>query len=165
MTTDDLVGQLMDRIAIVETVYRYASGLDRRDWSLYRSIFTGMIDVDFTAYLGGGKPVSITVDEWIASIMNLFEGLDATQHVMSNPQVSIAGNRATCVMYMQAEHLLNGDCGQRWYTIGGYYTDTLDRTANGWKISKVVLTVLWQRGDRGIMAEATARRAATAGDQ
>jgi hypothetical protein len=41
---------LEDRVAVLETVYKYALGIDIRDWGLYRSIFTDEIEVDFSSY-------------------------------------------------------------------------------------------------------------------
>ena len=35
---------LVDRALIVETVYLYATAVDSRDWKLYRSIFTDMVE-------------------------------------------------------------------------------------------------------------------------
>jgi hypothetical protein len=38
--TDTDLSILLDRAAISDVVNAYATGLDRRDWVLYRSIFT-----------------------------------------------------------------------------------------------------------------------------
>ena len=139
-----------DRTQIVETVYGYATGVDSRDWALYRSIFTDEIDVDFSSY-DGNPPRRMRADDWVRGVQPLFEGLDATQHSMTNPRVSIAGERATCVMYMQAVHFLANREGDAEFTLGGYYTDQLVRTPSGWKLCGVKLTVLWSRGNRAIM--------------
>jgi hypothetical protein len=52
-------------------------------------------------------------------------------------------------MYMRAEHFILEDAPaeNRW-TIGGYYTVDLARTANGWKIHAMGLHVTWQTGNR-----------------
>jgi hypothetical protein len=54
---------------------------------------------------------------------------------------------------MQAEHFIDRKSGEglmtgadRW-TIGGFYTNELVRTAAGWKLAKVALTVTWTRGN------------------
>jgi SnoaL-like domain len=149
-----------DHQAITETVYRYALGIDTRDWALYRSIFADQITVDFSSY--GGRPVAtMRADEWVASVQPLFTGLAATQHTMTNPIVTVDGDNATCTMYMQATHALDHDNDDAWFTIGGYYTDTLRSTTGLWSITGVMLTVLWRRGDASIMAEAAKRGTAT----
>ncbi|MEM7015822.1 MAG: nuclear transport factor 2 family protein [Pseudomonadota bacterium] len=139
-----------ERDQVCESIYRYGLGIDTRDWQLYRSIFTDAIDMDFSSYSGqpGGR---MSADEWVNGCKILFMGLDATQHTMTNPIVDIAGDRATCKMYMQAAHFLKNDMGDDEFTLGGYYDDRLIRTADGWQIEAVTLTVLWNRGNRHIM--------------
>ena len=39
-----------DHQAVCETVYAYATGIDTRDWALYRSIFADEVTIDFTSY-------------------------------------------------------------------------------------------------------------------
>jgi hypothetical protein len=145
-----------DHTQIVETIYCYATGVDTRDWALYRSIFTDEIDVDFSSY-DGNPPRRMRADDWVQGVAPLFEGLDATQHTMTNPRVLIEGERATCVMYMQAVHFLANQDGDAEFTLGGYYTDELLKTPSGWKLCGVKLTVLWSRGNRHVMQLALKR--------
>jgi hypothetical protein len=147
-----------DRLNVAETVYRYAYGVDTRDFELYRSIFAERAAFDFTSF-HGGEAVVMTADEWVAGVRALFTRLAATQHSMTNPIVSIDGDTATCRMYVRAHHVHRADDPSSWYTIGGYYDDTLVRSADapaGWLLDGVTLTVLWRRGDPEIMARAAA---------
>ncbi|MBQ75025.1 MAG: hypothetical protein CMQ20_08375 [Gammaproteobacteria bacterium] len=139
-----------DYIEIIETKYRYAYGLDNKDWDLYRSIFLDEITMDFSSY-SGVPGTTQSADEWIASCKMLFEGLDATQHQMSNPLVEIKGDEARLRMYIQAEHFLLTSMGSDSYALGGYYDDQLVRTEDGWKIAAVTINVNWNRGNRHIM--------------
>lgn len=134
--------------------YEYALGIDTRDFALLRSVFTDEITMDFADY-SGQPSATLSADDWVAGCRVLFTGLDATQHVMSNPLVDIDGDRATCKMYMKAEHFLRNDQGSFDYAIGGYYTDQLQRVGNQWLINAVTLTLFWQRGNRHIMQLAT----------
>jgi hypothetical protein len=142
-----------DRIAVVEAVYKYAQGIDIRDWDLYRSIFTDKIEVDFSSY-DGQTIGSLKADDWVQKLKPLFSGLAATQHIMTNPIVTFDDKGATCRMYMQAEHFLDAQDGSASYSIGGYYTDRLVFQDNRWLISNVTLTVLWRRGDPQVMVKA-----------
>ncbi|MEM9130907.1 MAG: nuclear transport factor 2 family protein [Actinomycetota bacterium] len=146
-----------DQLAVARTVYTYAYGIDHCDWELYRSIFAERIDVDFSSY-DGAEAMTVTAEEWLGRVQPLFTGLDATQHTMSNPLVDLDadGERARCRMYMQAAHFLT-DWPEPEFTIGGFYDDRLRRTADGWRITSVTLTVWWRRGDERLMAEAHAR--------
>lgn len=145
-----------DRSAILETIYCYATGVDTRDWALYRSIFTDEVEVDFSSW-DGSPPRRIRADDWVAGVKPLFTGLDATQHSMTNPRVVLEGDRATAILYMQAAHFLQNQEGDPEFTIGGYYTDRLVRTPAGWKLCAVKLTVLWSRGNKHIMQLALQR--------
>jgi SnoaL-like domain len=149
-----------DHQQVCETVYAYAYGIDTRDWARYRSIFAEEVAIDFTSYNASRPAALISADAWVASVRPLFTGLAATQHTMTNPLVDIDGDRALCTMYMQATHLLDHGNDDAWFTIGGYYRDTLVRSPGGWRIDAVTLNVLWRRGDQSIMAAAAKRGAA-----
>lgn len=144
-----------DHEAITAAVYRYAYGIDTRDWRLYRSIFAEQVEVDFSSY--NDRPAAtIEADDWVTGLKPLFTGLDATQHTMSNPLVEVDGHAARCRMYMQAAHFLT-DWPQPEFTIGGYYDDRLVRSDDQWLLTAVTLTVWWRRGDEALMAEAARR--------
>ena len=145
-----------DRNAVTDTVYRYAWGIDTRDWALYRSIFADRVAIDFTSYNPTSVAAEMAADDWVANLIPLFTGLDATQHTMTNPLVDIDGDTARCRMYMQAVHML-GDDPEPEFTIGGYYDDQLVRTTNGWQLNAVTLTVTWRRGNPDIMRRARER--------
>ena len=139
-----------DFTEITRKRYEYALGIDTRDFDLLRSIFTDEITMDFQDY--SGQPAqTLSADAWVAGVKVLFTGLDATQHVMTNPIVDIDSESATCRMYMKAEHFLANDEGSFDYAIGGYYTDRLRKDGDRWLIEAVTLKLFWQRGNRHIM--------------
>lgn len=149
------------RIDVAETVYRFAYGIDQRDWTGYRSIFVEpphTIDFDYSSY-HGRAPSTMDADTWVGAVTPLFTGLDATQHTMSNPLVEIDGAGARCRVYMQAAHFLWRDDLESLtgradpeFTIGGCYDDHLVRGEDGrWRIDAVRLTVWWRRGNEAIM--------------
>ncbi|HSZ36851.1 MAG TPA: nuclear transport factor 2 family protein [Acidimicrobiales bacterium] len=141
-----------DKLAVAETVYRYATGVDRRDWVLYRSLFTDTVSVDFSSFDPNLTPRVISADDWVAGIAPLFTGLAASQHSMTNPLVTMDGDAATITMYVQAHHVYDPDDPASWYTVGGYYEDTLQRVDGRWLLGAVRLIVTWREGDPGILA-------------
>jgi hypothetical protein len=149
-----------DHIEITRRLYEYALGIDTRDWALYRGIFCDEVTMDFSSF-NGEPPALQSADDWVAGVSVLFNGLDATQHSMSNPMVDIEGETARCRMYMQAEHFLQNEQGAADFTIGGYYDDQLVLSDGCWKIAAVTLNVLWNRGNRHILALAVAGTAAS----
>ncbi len=135
---------------IVRRRYEYAFSIDTRDWDLHRSIFTDEITMDFSSY--SGQPgAAMPADTWVNGLRPLFTGLQATQHVMTNPMVDVDGDVARLRMYMKAEHFLRNDAGSYDFALGGYYDDRLVRTDGGWRITAVTLQVFWTRGNRHIM--------------
>lgn len=147
--------------AIAETVYRYALGIDTRDWVLYRSIFEPEVRIDFSSYNGQSATI-VPADTWVERLRMQFSGLAATQHSMSNPMIGFSddsGQVASCRMYMQAHHVFDADDPASWFTIGGFYDDTLVWHDDRWLLSGVKLTVLWRRGDPSIMVAARERSA------
>ena len=145
-----------DKLAVAETVYRYAFAIDTRDWSLYRAQFADRVRIDFSSYDPGRPATDMTADDWVASVQPLFTGLHATQHTMTNPLVELHGDAARIRMYMQATHVLDPNDAASIYTIGGYYDDDLVRSDDRWVLTGVKLTVLWRTGDASIMDSARA---------
>ncbi|MEC8767286.1 MAG: nuclear transport factor 2 family protein, partial [Actinomycetota bacterium] len=151
-----------DKIMVAETIYLYATGIDTKDFDLYRSIFADHVEIDFSSYEGSSvpEPDFLTVDQWVNRIKPLFIGLAATQHSMTNPVIALDGDFASCRMYMQAHHVFEPDKEDSWFTIGGFYDDKLvrdDQSPSGWKLTGVTLTVLWRKGNDSIMPEARAK--------
>jgi hypothetical protein len=140
----DKLQMLLDRMEISNTVIRYATAVDTRDWNLYRSCFTDEIELDFPGWAVGTHKA----DEWVEMVRQMLGGFTATQHLSSNHAITLSGDEATCVSYMQGQHYLPNDTGDSALTIGGYYTNDLVRTKDGWKISACRLTVTWYAGNR-----------------
>jgi hypothetical protein len=143
------VETLIARAEISDVVNRYATGIDRRDWALYRSIFAEEVDFDFTTW-SGGEPRRLRADDWVANVRDGLSGFDATQHLSSNHVHTIEGAEATCVSYMVALHYLVEEDQRRMQGLGGYYTNRLRRDDAGWTIHACTLTVTWEMGDRGL---------------
>ena len=144
-----------DKLAAAETVYRYALGVDTRDWSLYREQFADRVRVDFSGYDARMSAVELAADDWVAGVRPLFDALHATHHMMANPIVDLAGETARVRMYVQATHVLDPDDPASIYTLGGYYDDDLVRQGDRWILTGVKLTVLWRSGDPSIMETAS----------
>ncbi|MFC1822105.1 nuclear transport factor 2 family protein [Thermodesulfobacteriota bacterium] len=141
--------RLLDRMEISDTVIRYATGIDMCNWDLFRTCFTNEIEVDFSSF-SGAPPQKISADDWVDMVRTSLGGFRSTQHLSTNHVITIDGDRATCISYMQAQHYLPNDKGDSSLTLGGYYTNKLVRTDNGWKICNCKLTVTWSTGNRHV---------------
>ena len=140
-----------DELAVAETVYRYATGVDGRDWALYRSLFADTVTVDFSSFDPHLRQRVVSADDWVGGIVPLFTGLAATEHTMTNPRAVVDGDGATITMDVQAHHVHDPDEPASWYTIRGHYDDALVRVDSRWLLTGVRLTVTWSAGDPTIM--------------
>jgi hypothetical protein len=138
---------MSDRVALEELMNRYALGIDTRDWASLESVFLdGDIEADFTS-MRVKEPYRGPARGWIGLLRDTIMGFDATQHFFANHLAEIDGDTANDIRYMQARHVLGG----AYYTIGGYYTGRMQRTAAGWRIARYKLHISFTEGDRRLM--------------
>ena len=147
---------LLDRAAISDVQLRYATGVDMRDWPLYRSCFTDEIDTDFSSVVDR-PPQRMKADEWVEFARRTINGMKATQHMITNHVITLDGDEATCVAYVQAHHHLPNDTGSSDQVMYGNYTNRFVRTPDGWKIRSCTLTVTFNEGNMHILELARRR--------
>lgn len=157
----DVLQELKDRADLTDLILKYATGIDMRDWALFRSIFAAELFMDFSSY-SGSPGAAMSADQWVAGCQRMLPGFDATQHTLTNFVFDIRGDEATATVYMQAEHFIANTQGDNSHTLGGYYVHRLRRGAAGWLIHATTLTILWSRGNRHVYQLAAERVAARA---
>ncbi len=143
--TDLTTQTLLDRAEISDVFHRYALGVDMRDWEMFRSCFTDDVTADFTSIWPG--LVVHGADEWVEMGKNIINGLDATQHIITNHTHDIQGDTAKSTSYLHAQHVIKNDLGSNHNVLAGYYTYDMVRTDDGWKIQNYSLTVTWATGN------------------
>jgi hypothetical protein len=155
--SERVLGEVVDRLAIIDVLSAYATGLDARDWVLWRSVFVDEVVFDLSSWTH--EPARrLAADRVVAAQARIFAELVATQHFLTNHRVTIDGDRARALAHMRAEHWLPLDGGGTdRYTMFGYYDDKLVRTAAGWKITEMQLNVTHTEGRRFVMDEAQRR--------
>jgi hypothetical protein len=132
------LNELIDRNAIIDLMSRYASGIDLRDEALYRSCFTDELEWDM---FGKGAYDRGSADEWVTTASNAVRPFQTTQHIITNHTIEIDGDKATCIAYLQAQHWNP----ENHLLVGGYYSNELVRTSDGWLICKLKLTITWNQ--------------------
>ena len=134
--TVDPIRDLADRLAIGDLLTRYATAVDRRDWDLYRTVFTSDAEIDYTS--AGG--IAGTVDEVVEFLDSALSGFEMTQHLVSNVDTSVEDDTArVTAMFNNPMRLPDGDT---WFT-GGWYHHDLVRTADGWRSRKLREESAW----------------------
>jgi hypothetical protein len=112
-----------DRQDINELLVRYATGIDRRDWALFRTVFTEDCELDY-GEIGAWKGIEAVAE----FVEKAHAAAGPTMHRMSNAVVAVDGDRAEARTYVDAL-ILFGDNGSGVNAIG-YYDDDIVRTDN-----------------------------------
>jgi 3-phenylpropionate/cinnamic acid dioxygenase small subunit len=120
---------MTDREDITEVLVRYATGIDRRDWQLFRTVFTTDCALDY-----GDIGSWSGVDEVTTFMEQAHAMAGHTMHRLSNHAITIDGDTASARTYVDG--LILGPDNASGVNAVGFYDDELVRTAEGWKIAR-----------------------------
>jgi 3-phenylpropionate/cinnamic acid dioxygenase small subunit len=115
---------------VAEVLVRYATGIDRRDWALFRTCFTEDCHADYGRDIGVFHGIDALTEFMAAS----HASMGHTLHRITNASVSTSGNGVVARSYVDAV-LMAADRKSGLNAIG-YYDDELVRTDRGWKIAR-----------------------------
>jgi 3-phenylpropionate/cinnamic acid dioxygenase small subunit len=136
--------ELSDRAEIHDVIVRYGWAIDTKDWDLLDTCFTADAYVDYSSNPGGKEGPYTQIRSWLEKMMSAFP---VTQHLMSNIDVQLDGDRATArTMVTNPQGAATRDGPLHFFFVGGRYDDEFVRTADGWRIAKRVETTLWFQG-------------------
>jgi hypothetical protein len=77
----------------------------------------------------------------------MISAFPVTQHLMSNIDVQLAGDTATCrTMVTNPQGAATREGPLHFFYVGARYDDNFVRTPDGWKIARRVETTLWFEG-------------------
>ncbi len=149
---DEAVIALLDRAEVQEVLVRYCQAIDRLDRELLATCFHEDSRHDH-GYVG---PSSTFLD----FAMNVLGGCVATHHQLGNIAIRIEGDTAFAESYFTAYHRVGdpppeafADAAGMDLTIGGRYTDSLERRDGVWRITSRTGVHDWRRyeapADRG----------------
>jgi 3-phenylpropionate/cinnamic acid dioxygenase small subunit len=153
--------RLADEAAIRRLMDLYGSGVDERDWDAFAQIFDDPIETDFSGMNAAIPPATLPRDRHVAGARAVIGQFEATQHMITNVQVEIDGDSARARAAMRAEHWIGGIRGNSRYTMFGVYENGFRRTADGWRISRVVLRLVREEGNLDVWNEAVRRAQAS----
>ena len=109
------IDQLEEKQKIVDLTIAYTWIIDHGPRENLHQVFTeDAVFIIDTRHLNG-------IDEIRGKIERTLGGLSASQHIVSNHQVSIDGDTATSRCYLHAQHTLNGTEGGDNYVMAGRY--------------------------------------------
>ena len=118
-----------DRQDIADLLVRYATGIDRRDWALFRTVFTDDCALDY-GEIGAWKGVDA-----VAEFMQQAHALAGhTMHRLSNQAITVDGDKAAARTYIDGL-IMFGD-NESGVNAIGFYDDEIVRTEDGWRIAR-----------------------------
>jgi hypothetical protein len=137
--------RIEDRLEIQSVLYRYARGVDRRDWDLVRSTYHPDGYDDHGSYKGG-------IDGFITSLQKRHATVEQSMHVLANCLIEFAGpDKALVETYFSTYQRLAPEAGEarRTYlrggsiqdgeavegTVYGRYIDKFERRGGAWRVA------------------------------
>lgn len=132
--------QISDRIEIEEILTRYCYAVDDREWDVYRGLFTpdAIIDDRVTGGIQSG------IEEHIQYLRRALSNVVLSQHALSTVRIDLSGDtaqvRAHCSCPMVVEFAQGKD---HVFFQGLWYRNSMVRTHQGWKISRLVEQGYW----------------------
>ena len=137
ISADLAIRALQDRSDITDVLHRYASTIDRFDLAGLRAVLAD----DVWAQYGNADPVSggDALETWIATAI---APVVWQHHLLSVYHVEVDGDSAGALVYHTSHQVFEDDPDTAKLLVGRYHNE-LRREADGWRISRLVLEILW----------------------
>jgi len=123
------VSEREDRQDITDVLLRYATGIDRRDWPLFRTVFADDCELDY-GEVGSWKGVG-AVTEFMQQAHAM---AGHTMHRLTNQVITVDGDTAEARTYVDALIMLGDNTSG--VNAAGFYDDELVRTDDGWRVTR-----------------------------
>jgi 3-phenylpropionate/cinnamic acid dioxygenase small subunit len=127
MTSTEAAQELAARVT--DVLIRYASGIDGRDWDLFRTCFTEDCDVDY-----GDIGHRHGVEEVTAWMRDTHDQVGPTMHRVSN--VTVTADHDGAVAHSAVHAVIALPDGTAAVHAYGRYVDDLVETSQGWRIAR-----------------------------
>jgi SnoaL-like domain len=134
------VRDLRDRQAISDLLTEYATCVDDHDWKgLAERVFTEDVACHYDGFgsFEGRDAVLAFLEESMTPIA-------ASQHLLSNLRVDLAGDSARTRVSLWARLVAPQPEGELRITEGAVYRHALVRESAGWRIRRLELTSVWR---------------------
>ena len=119
-----------DERAIIAVLHRYATGIDTRDWALFRTCFSDDFEADYGSFGKWRGPREIT-----EYMRQAHFSLGPTLHRLTNFTIEDDGAQVRVRSYVDALLMPLAEGGPVHRGVG-FYEDQMVRTSDGWKVSR-----------------------------
>jgi len=127
-----------DVLAVSKLISRYLRCLDTHDAPGMKDCLTE----DLEAFHTVTGPLKGR-DAFLALTMMEPPGLKMSQHYCTNQEITIDGDRATCLSYVFAQHVVAMGNEEVLMPGGAHYSHEFVRTPDGWRIARLRCDVTW----------------------
>ena len=146
---------VQDRLDVIDTLYRFAAGLDEKDPELFASVWAQDAVHDFSE---GARALGMEfapVHGRDAIVNTFIPALEphTTSHAICNPRVTVAGDTAKAFTLTDAVHLTKPD-HDRQITARNRYEVDLRREDGRWVITHLIIRNVWWSGDITVLTGA-----------
>lgn len=145
--------EVADKFAVVDALHRFAAGIDLRDEALLTSSFAEDAVSDFrpaAKKAGFEYPVLQGRANIVEALSGALRLLDTT-HSVSNPRVTVHGDKAHLEALVEAQHVPSSD-PSRHYLMKNRYDVDLVRHGKVWLIERTTVDNVWRSGDPTVLA-------------
>ncbi|MHB9863215.1 nuclear transport factor 2 family protein [Streptomyces sp. YIM S03343] len=154
MTQRVELATVLDRLAVDGLITEYAVAVDDGDWTAYRALFAPDGRADYRS-AGGIEGDAGRVADWLAESLRIFP---MRQHLIVNRRLrfGVLAQDTGDMAQVQADYLnpMRFSSGGREtpgastapdFVCGGRYSFGLVRTAEGWRLTDVVVQEKWRQ--------------------
>lgn len=120
---------ISDRLEIQDVISAVSLHSDMKEFDEIPQYYTADAVVEYPSIFGMESAIA-PVLEHRARVMTFLPHFDVTNHQVTNFQIKINGDKATCRSQVRAVHRIGPDIER----VGGTYHHELRRTAEGWRI-------------------------------
>lgn len=131
-----------DIVEIINVINLYPVAVDSLRWDLFDRIFTEDVHCEF-----GGPAQWHDLTSLKRDFALVHRPFDATQHVTTNHQVVVNGDRANCLSYVHGRFIRQLPQGGNMFESAGWYDDFLVRLPAGWRIKTRSCRTIWSGGN------------------
>lgn len=126
--------------AISNVIFKFANSFDTKEWHELKTVLAAKIVCDYTDLRGIIE--TLTPDEYVQKRIEALNHLH-TQHFMSNLEVYVNGNGATCRALSVILRNKNGIL----FNTHAIYNFKLSHIKGKWLIHYIKQNILWQNGN------------------
>ena len=122
---------------IAEVLVRYATGIDRRNWDVFRSCFTADCLAEYEGI--GTWESADAITDFMATA---HARMGHTMHRISNIAIDVHANGDRAAARCYVDGILMAADEESGFNPMGFYDDELVRTPDGWRIAHRTFTMV-----------------------